>query len=369
MHTKSHNIDKMLERTTIKDIAQMAGVSVGTVDRVLHNRPGVSASAKEKVEAALAKVDYKPNAYASALAMNKQYLFYLVLPQHDHQAYWQEIEEGAQKASQDRKEFQIQLQVFYYNRYDSKSFTKLVKSGMTKHPDGVILVPSDLDTTRKYTEQLHIHGIPFVLLDSYMPDLKPLAFFGLDSFNSGYFAAKMFMLLFNQTAVRSDNKIMLMRQMVHGHVASKQQANREEGFRHYMIDHFPKIKIVNLDINDERPQSEIREVISNFFKNNTDIHHCITLSSKAYLIGEYLLKANRRNIHMMGYDMISRNAICVQQDSIDFLIAQHAYRQGYYCVKTLFDAVVLQHSVKAINYMPIELICKENADFYQRTEL
>lgn len=160
-----------------------------------------------------------------------------------------------------------------------------------------------------------------------------------------------------------------MRQMVHGHVASKQQANREEGFRHYMIDHFPKIKIVNLDINDERPQSEIREVISNFFKNNTDIHHCITLSSKAYLIGEYLLKSNRRNIHMMGYDMISRNAICVQQDSIDFLIAQHAYRQGYYCVKTLFDAVVLQHSVKAINYMPIELICKENADFYQRTEL
>lgn len=347
----------------------MAGVSVGTVDRVLHNRSGVSAKAKEKVEAALKKVDYKPNAYASALAMNKQYLFYLVLPQHDHQAYWQEIEEGAEKASQDRNEFQIQLEVFYYNRYDSKSFARLVKSGLAKRPDGVILVPTDIDTTRKYTDILHAHGIPFVLLDSYMPDLKPLAFFGLDSFNSGFFAAKMFMMMFHQTALKGDNQVMLLRQIVHGRVASKQQANREEGFRHYMADHFPKVKIINLDINDERPQKELREIIVNFFKHNPSVHHCITLSSKAYLIGEYLLESNKRNIHVMGYDMIHRNAVCVQQESIDFLIAQHAYRQGYYCVKTLFDAVVLQQSVKAINYMPIELICKENADFYQRTEL
>ena len=55
----------------IKDIAERAGVSVGTVDRVLHKRPNVSKSALEKVEKALKEMDYKPNMYASALAYNK----------------------------------------------------------------------------------------------------------------------------------------------------------------------------------------------------------------------------------------------------------------------------------------------------------
>ena len=43
----------------IKDVARLAGVSVGTVDRVLHGRPNVSSAAKEKVEKALKEMDYQ----------------------------------------------------------------------------------------------------------------------------------------------------------------------------------------------------------------------------------------------------------------------------------------------------------------------
>ena len=66
----------------IKDIAARAGVSVGTVDRVLHKRPNVSKKALEKVEKALKEMDYKPNMYASALAYNKSYTFYCIIPKH-----------------------------------------------------------------------------------------------------------------------------------------------------------------------------------------------------------------------------------------------------------------------------------------------
>jgi LacI family transcriptional regulator len=69
----------------------------------------------------------------------------------------------------------------------------------------------------------------------------------------------------------------------------------------------------------------------------------------------------------MGYDMVQKNADCLRQGSISFLIAQHAYMQGYYCVDALFKAIVLKSEVKAVNYMPIELLCKENVDYYQRT--
>ena len=72
----------MSEKIRIKDIAEKSGVSVGTVDRVLHNRPNVSKSAREKVEAVLKNINYQPNMYASALAYNKSYTFYCIIPQH-----------------------------------------------------------------------------------------------------------------------------------------------------------------------------------------------------------------------------------------------------------------------------------------------
>ena len=58
---------------TIKDIAQMAGVSAGTVDRVLHNRGDVSQKSKEKVQKVLDEINYQPNVFAIGLAAKKKY--------------------------------------------------------------------------------------------------------------------------------------------------------------------------------------------------------------------------------------------------------------------------------------------------------
>ena len=98
-----------MEKIRIKDIAERAGVSVGTVDRVLHNRPNVSAPAREKVEKALKEMEYQPNVYASALAYNKTYVFYALIPQHESEAYWEEIEQGVKKAIEVRRDFIINV--------------------------------------------------------------------------------------------------------------------------------------------------------------------------------------------------------------------------------------------------------------------
>ena len=109
--------------------------------------------------------------------------------------------------------------------------------------------------------------------------------------------------------------------------------------------------------------------MENFFTSHPDVHHCITLSSKAHIIGDFLLTTNRRDIQIMGYDMVGKNARCLKSGSISFLIAQHAYMQGYYCVDALFRAIVLKKKIQPVNYMPIELLTKENVDFYKRTQL
>lgn len=354
----------MTEKIRIKDIAERAGVSVGTVDRVLHQRPNVSKPAREKVEKALKEMNYQPNMYASALAYNKSYSFYVMIPQHEQVAYWEEIEEGVKMAEEARRDFHIDVNIVYYDRFNDDTFTTVADKCLSHNPDGFVIVPSDLEVTRRLTDKLHEAKIPFVMLDSYMPDLKPLAFFGQDSFSSGYFAARMLMLIANK-----EKEILLMKLTKNGRVVSKQQDNREVGFRHYMHDHFPEIKIQELDLPVDATRKVYDARLEEYFDQHPDTHHCITLGSKAHVMGEFLLRTNRRDIQIMGYDMVGKNAECLRQGSISFLIAQHAYQQGYSSIDTLFNAIVLKKKVTPVNYMPIELLTRENVDFYRRTQL
>ena len=203
----------------IKDIAERAGVSVGTVDRVLHNRPNVSPMAMEKIKKALEEMDYKPNMYASALAYNKSYTFYCILPKHEGEAYWDEVEEGVSAGCDLRRDFRVSFKVMYYNRFSTETFSKTMKDCLNHKPDGIIVVPSELAITRRYADMMHDQQIPFILLDSYMPDLKPLSFYGQDSFSSGYFAARILMML-----APRETDIMLMKQMRNG---SRKTAKRD----------------------------------------------------------------------------------------------------------------------------------------------
>ena len=352
------------DRIRIKDIAIRAGVSVGTVDRVLHNRPSVSKEARDKVEKALEEMDYQPNMYASALAYNKTYNFICIMPKHESEAYWQDVEDGAMCARDHRRDFQVNVEMMYYRRFNQSTFNKVTKECLEKKPDGVVIVPSTLDVTRAFTDKLHEENIPFIMLDSYMPDLRPLSFFGQDSFCSGYFAGRMLMLIASK-----EKEIMMMKQMLNGNVASKQQENRETGFRHYMRDHFPNVTIteVNLPLDVER--EKYNDILEDFFTKHPDVHHCITFNSKAHLVGEFLLRSNRRNVQIMGYDMVNKNKECVKQGAISFLIAQHGYMQGYSSIDTLFQAIVLKKEVTPVNYVPIELLTTEKVEFYRREQL
>lgn len=350
-------------RIRIKDIAQRAGVSSGTVDRVLHNRPNVSKASREKVEAALAEMDYTPNAYASALAYNRSYTFYFVIPRHKSEVYWEEIEEGAADCQKKHADFNVRVKMVYYQRFSHITFQSAAEKILNDTPDGVVIVPTDIEQTKLLTDELHERNIPFILLDSYLPDLNPLAFYGQDSFSSGYFAARMLML------IASDEKeIMLMKQMYNGNVASKQQENRETGFRQYMTEHFPQVNIIEVNLPLDEERQNYAAILENFFVEHPDVHHCITFNSKAHIVGEFLKRTGRLGVQIMGYDMVQKNAECVKHGTISFLIAQHAYMQGYYCVNTLFESVVLNKEVNSVNYMPIEILTKENLDFYRRKQ-
>lgn len=349
------------DRIRIKDIAEQAGVSVGTVDRVLHGRPNVSETSRQRVEEVLKQINYQPNMYASALASNKKYKFVCLLPEHGEKDYWVEVEEGISKATQNMKDFHVTTSLLHYNPFDENSFREQFKKVLELNPSGVMLTPTTLKETKPFTDILEEQDVPYVFIDSRIKELKPLSFYGQDSQKSGIFAAKMLTLL-----TGSHDEVFLFKIIDEGRVGSTQQEHREEGFRNYMAKNHPDCKIHELILNGANKDS-YEEELNLFFSKHKDIQG-ITFNSKAYVIGEYISKHKLTGVQIMGYDLLQRNADCMRKNSISFLITQHPWIQGFNGIKSLGEHLILKKDVRKETFMPIELLTKENMDYYMKTQ-
>ncbi len=348
-----------MERIRIKDIAKMADVSVGTVDRVIHERSGVSESSRIRVEKILKQLDYQPNMYASVLASNKKYTFACLLPLHDEGEYWTEVKSGISDAIKTYSDFNVDVQLSYYDPYDYHSFAEASDEILESKPDGVMFAPTVPKYTKPFTDELKVHNIPYIYIDSNIKEEPGLSFFGQNSRRSGYFAARMLMLL----AGKDVTEIVIFRKINEGIVGSNQQERREIGFREYMKEHHSDCRIWELDLH-AKQNSEDTQMLDDFFRAHPHVKNGITFNSKVYIIGEYLQKRQKSDFNLIGYDLLQRNVDCLKQGSIYFLIAQQPSLQGFNGLKALCEHLILKKEIASENFMPIDLLTKENIDFY-----
>ena len=351
-------MNKLPERIRIKDIARLANVSVGTVDRVLHGRSGVSEASRKRVEEILKQLDYQPNMYASALASNKKYTFACLLPKHREGEYWTDVQKGIREAVTTYSDFNISANITHYDPYDYNSFVTTSQAVIEEQPDGVMFAPTVPQYTKGFTDALNELGIPYIYIDSQIKDAPPLAFFGQNSHQSGYFAARMLMLL----AV-NDREIVIFRKIHEGVIGSNQQESREIGFRQYMQEHHPACNILELNLHADLNIEDSR-MLDDFFREHPDVKHGITFNSKVYIIGEYLQQRRKSDFSLIGYDLLERNVTCLKEGTVSFLIAQQPELQGFNSIKTLCDHLIFRKEVACTNYMPIDLLTKENIDYY-----
>ena len=96
------------KKTTIQDLANYANVSIGTIDRVLHNRGKVSPAKRKKVEEAIEKLDFNPNLLARTLALGSQFTVCSLFPEAtSSQSYWTLPRIGVDQGVEVYKDFGI----------------------------------------------------------------------------------------------------------------------------------------------------------------------------------------------------------------------------------------------------------------------
>lgn len=349
----------MSKNYRIKDIAELSGVSTGTVDRILHNRGKVSEEARKKVEKVLKEIDYQPNLIARSLALKKTYRFLVLIPFHAEGEYWSIFCQGIEKAQQELFSYNVEVERLYFNQYDKHSFDALLPQIEQQDCQGVVIATLFKDSVLKLTAGLDEKEIPYVLVDAYIDQTRCIAYYGTHSFDSGYIAGK---LMFEQ--IRPGDDLAIFRFIRKGDVYSTQVQKREEGFRQSLANHSFQGKIRSVSIYADDPAAN-QKILDAFFEQYASIRAGIIFNSRAHLLGEYFKKRmSPYPFKLIGYDVIEANIRCLNEGYITHLIAQRPEVQGVNSIKALFRHLILKEKTPLINYMPIDILMKENIAYY-----
>jgi LacI family transcriptional regulator len=363
MRMKSHgnNYDmkkKGSELSGVKEIARRANVSIGTVDRVLHNRTGVSAKTREKVNRIIIELDYQPNLLARRLASRKIIHFATLIPKvSEETSFWEAPLRGIEQAELEIRQYNVKIEKYFFDQNDSVSFIKQAQKILKKKPDGILMAPSFIAEAIDVTNKCKDLGIPYVFMDSNIPNQNSLSYIGPHLYRSGYLAANLVSYIVDEA-----DRILVINISKeidnHHHLLRK-----EEGFRGYFKDHKKNNSIVKIDIS-HIDYNTIEKEISRMLSKFKDIKLVFVTNSKVSIVARYLQKLNKKTI-LIGYDFLEENIDLLNEGSIDFLICQKPGEQAYKGIMTLYKHLVMALPVEEIVFMPIDIITKENYSYYR----
>ena len=346
-------------KVRIKDIARIANVSIGTVDRVIHNRGEVSQTTRDRIRKLLEEHNYKPDLIASSLALKRKIKLAVVMPRlvSEHE-FWKLPQSGIQKALEELSHYQISVDSHYFDQFTRDDFVRCVENLPYHLIQGVLFSPVFQEESIAFLRRCEKEKVPVVLFNSLLEDPYVKSFVGQDAFHSGYVAAK---LINYGMEPRRDVAIinMSVRKDHYSHII-----NREKGFRNYFEEHSDRLNhLLTIDLNgvdDEKLNEKLNEMCSEY-----DIAGLFVTNSRVYKMAKFLADRGSMNIRLVGYDLLPESIEYLRRDYIDFLISQRPEEQAYKGLSSLFNLVAFNREPDERQWLPIDIITRENLRYYK----
>jgi LacI family transcriptional regulator len=205
---------------TIHDVAKRAGVAPITVSRVINHSGYFSQDTRERVEAAIAELEYVPNRLARSLRSKRTNTLALVLTDITN-PFFTTVARGVEDTASDAG-----FTVVFCNTDESETEErKYLQVVLQQQVDGILLVPAR--STPESVEMIQKQGTPVVVLDRKMPPTTQVDVVRCENVEGAYQLVKLLIGLgHRQIAVLSGPKIV---STAEDRVVGYQQAMSEAG--------------------------------------------------------------------------------------------------------------------------------------------
>ncbi len=340
----------------------MAGVSVGTVDRVLHGRGKVSEEAERKVQEVLEKTGYQPNLLARTLGSNKNIKIIALIPDPSVDNYWAQTSRGLDNAISEWGQYNIEVEQITFDLYDKNDFEKQAQEALAKNPSGVLIAPVFHHESLKIFLELKKHNIPYVLFNNNIPESEPLSFIGQNLYQSGSLAAELL-----DWGAPKGSKVAILH-LLEDVANSVHLISKELGFINYYKSQSGKdIEVISYNLNEqkvERLEEELYELLT-----SQKLYGVFISTSKGTSIASRVVKKSSSKIRIVGYDLLDLNVKGLEEGTVDFLINQNPKRQAQQGISHLANYLLLKKDPPREDLFPLEIITRQNLQSYKASSI
>ena len=295
---------------TIQQIAELAGVSRGTVDRALNNRGRINPEVAKKIEQIADEIGYVPKHRKKADSTGKQSgrgKRVGVVTQLSQSSFMLQVNKGIRDAAKKLADQGVEVLIKENASVDEaeqmRAITELEEEGM----DALAVMPVDCDKVRvKLNELTEEKNIPVVTFNSDIVGTKRCCFVGLDNWKSGQTAAGLMGMM-----MRGKGKVLV----ITGYFSNSAGSRRVDGFVEELKKSFPEMDLVGVQSSFDHTDEVEKIIVRKAFDK-------LSLEKRPYVI---------------IYDLTPKNEKALLEGTVDFLIDQEGYDQGYRALSILSD--------------------------------
>jgi LacI family transcriptional regulator len=350
--TRSRTESEDAKSAGIKEIATAVGVSIGTVDRALHSRPGISEATRARIMKAAAALGYRPNLAARHLKLGRQPQISVHLPQ-EIASYFDAMRQGIQQAA---AQLQPPLKVVFhsYPRMGHGEVESL-QAVLEQSFDGIILAPSAPSRVAPLIRQATLSGIPVVCVATDAPDSDRLAVVSSDPFTSGAIVAELL------TRLDKGNH---QAAIVTGDLATIDHSEKVRGFRAMMADLGSSLTLAEVAEAHDDPREAYRQTCDLLARHPSLSSIYVSTSNSLPVIKALEERGRAEKVTVIVTDLFPELVPLMRVGKVFATLYQRPLTQGRLAFEAMHRFIVEGARPKPVQKLPPYIVLRSNLDVF-----
>lgn len=320
-------------KVTIKEIAKRANVHPATVDKVLHNRVGVSAEVRARVQAIIDELGYKPNP-AGRILQKQGRIFRLaaILTDVDSMPF---LKTGIEEGVAEQSNFEIQIEYHITKALEAKEQSKIIYHAIVDKVDGIIITPINSKDVQTAINWAADANIPVVTIDSDIGGTRRLCYVGMDGARASRVAGRLM-----GKFLRGSGQVAVISSAVAEEDNNYFVTIREQGFIGFIQENYPGIKIAVRVKSFENAAITYQKTVE-LLSQYSDLQGIYITCGGVYEVGRALQESGRaKDLTVLSYEAHPKILDLIRSDVIDCTLASDLHQQGALPVKLIMDYLV-----------------------------
>ena len=335
---------------TIRQIAELAGVSRGTVDRALNNRGRINPLVAERIHEIAEKLDYRVH---PGTRKAKEKIKIGVITQLSDTPFMAKVLNGIKDVKEEMQERHVTLLVKNNSSVDGEDQLRAIDALVKDKVLGIAIMPVDCEAVRvRINRLIEEENIPVVTFNTDIVGTKRECYVGLDNRKSGYTAAGLMGMLTGQKG-----KVLI----ITGAFTNSVNSLRVEGFIEEIKKTFPEMELLGVQ-SSLGGEEEVEKILINTMTQFPDLAGVfVACNGQQGVCQAYQKMKIKKRPATIVYDLVPENIQALEAGWFDFLIDQEGYVQGYKAINMLYDRIVRGRIIKdAMFFTEINIKTKYN---------